>query len=277
MSLELDANAILKKNIDKLTNVVGTQGVCIPIAAAYHSLVEVVGAVASPVAHFKEEIIAAMDNNEVIDNLSKASQAMNVINNGLGQVNLQISQETIQAMNIFNKVCLDYNEILPNAMKRFLNSGIDFVNDAQGMWDFPDEVVDMMEYAQGALKEKALSMGFDEGVKLVLTPLTMYRNYIKSTGVVEMLKRLRKFEKCMMNTQTCNRPKQEFYFPGTRKYNSQYYIDLLCIDLKGEILLTKMSQQLKVFEGNSIKVLKKIDAFKEMPVKNKIPLKKSIS
>ena len=72
----------------------------------------------------------------------------------------------------------------------------------------------------------------------------------------------------MTNPNTCNRPKKEFWYPGTKKYNSQYYLELLAVDLKGEVQLSKLNDNFKRFELRMSKTLKKVDAFKTTPIKS---------
>jgi hypothetical protein len=157
-------------------------------------------------------------------------------------------------------------------MKRMIDGAIDKINQtSEDAWDslqfdYPVDVVTAMEDAETFFKDNALSDAFDEGIKAVLSPLQMYRDFIKSSGIVDILKRLQKFEKCMTNPQTCNRPKKEFYYPNTKKYNSQYYLDLLCINLKGEVLLGKLNQDFKQFDAKMAKTLKAVNDFRQ-PVK----------
>jgi hypothetical protein len=278
-----DANKALKKDIDKLMTAVGTNGLCIPIALSYTTLVRTINALSGPVAHFKHEIINALDNDDVMKALGNANALLAVIGNNIKVPNLQIDAKTLKQLNIFNKICLDFNDILPNAMNNMIDKSIDFINDtAEDMWDtlefnMPDSMLNAYDDTVDFFKEKALSEGFDDLVKLILTPLIIYREFIKSTGIVQLLKRLQKFEKCMTNPSTCNRPKKEFYFTDTnalteqygrvrKVYNSQYYIDLFAINLKGEVLLSKMSKNIKHIEKSMTSTFKKIDTYKT-PIK----------
>ena len=269
--LAFDANKELKSGINSLMTTVGTNGLCIPIAVTYKALVKMINAIASPVGMFKEQILAVMNNNAVIDAMKDINSTLEVLNSALPvSVNLTIDKKTLYGLDIFSKVCLDFNDILPNIMKEYIDDGIEKINDGyEELMDFsfPDEISDLMMDAEEFLKENALSDALDEATQTLLSPLKMYREFIKSTGIVALLKRLQKFEKCMTNPKTCNRPKKEFYFPGTKKYNSQYYIDLFAINLKGEVLLSKMNKNLKSVEGKTLKTMKKLDKFKEPLVK----------
>ena len=259
-------NTELQKDMSKLMQ----NTLCLPISAAYVAATKVLNAFVGPVALMKKQIVSALDNNPVTKALTDASKILNIVNANIGLPTLQISAQGLDAMNIFKTICLDFDDILPNAMKKLISNAAAAVNDgyhdmldsADEMYDMPDEMVDMVDDAMGALKDKALSGAFDDAINAVMTPLMMYRAFIKSSGIVEMIKRLQKFEKCMTNPKGCNRPSKEMFFPGTTKYNSQYYMELFAINLKGELQLAQLSSQVKGIEGKASETIKKLDAFK---------------
>jgi hypothetical protein len=262
-----DANKALKSNINKLMDTAATKGLCVPLSAAYVLLVKQVNVIAMPVGMFKAQIVGAID--------SASTEAFNNINNGLnlikGAVNmvpsLQIDGSTLQALNIFKKMCLNFDDILPNAMKDMINDLVDDTNDLFGqVFELPAEVQDMIDDSIDFFYENALSKGLDDLSKEILSPLKVYREFIKSSGIIDLLKRLQKFEKCMTNPQNCGRPKKEFYFPNTKKYNSQYYMDLFAIDLKGELQMKKIVSNTKNLEKKIAKTLIKLDEFKRTPI-----------
>lgn len=261
-----DINKELKTGINKFTNTVGKNGMCIPIALTYHQLVQVINALVGPIASMKAAIVNALDNNPVIDLMSNISKTLGVLNSGLNKIpKLSIDKSTLMGLDIFSKICLDFNDILPNAMKGFISESINSINDGfDELLDFilPDEFGDALNSVQDFMKSNALGNALDDISKAMLLPLTLYREYIKSSGILDMLKRLQKFEKCMTNPATCGRPKEEFYYPGTKKYNSQYYMDLLCVNLKGEIQLAKIKSNYKTLNASVNKTLNNIDNFK---------------
>jgi hypothetical protein len=266
-SKAFDANKALKKNIDKLMDTAGTQGLCVPLAAAYTMLVKQVNVIALPVGNFKARIKDSIDD--------ATTEAFNNITNTLAIVNgavsmapkLQINGSTLQALNIFSKVCLNFDDILPNAMKDLINETAADANDLFGqVFDLPDEVLESIGDSIDFFKEHALGNALDDLSKAIMSPITMYRDFIKSSGIIELLKRMQKFEKCMTNPQNCNRPKSEFYFPGTRKYNSQYYMELFCINLKGEVQMKQIVSNTKNLERKIGKTLIGYDEFMASPI-----------
>jgi hypothetical protein len=103
----------------------------------------------------------------------------------------------------------------------------------------------------------------------VLGAIDNYRKFIKSTGIIAMIDKLAKFEKCMMNPQHCNRPRSEFMYPGTTKYNSQYYRDFFAMNTKGELQLKQFLGDSKSLSAKINKSLKKLDAFRASPINMK--------
>lgn len=266
--LAFDANRQLKNEINKINKAVGTDGLCIPMMLSYKQLVSIINIIIVPVGYYKDTIIHALDHNPVTDGLESANKALDIINHTLPKFNLQIDSKTIQALNIFNTICLNFNDILPNYMKGFLNKSIDFINAGyDGLFDMPTIFENTIDDIYEGLVDNALSDGFGDVTKFVLFPIREYRTFIKSSGLVDMIKRLQKFERCMTNPDTCNRPRTDFYFPGTSKYNSQYYLDLLCINLKGEVLLNKLNKNFQFFEKNMIRTINRIDNFRSSPIK----------
>lgn len=265
-ALAFDANKQLKTQVDRLMDNVGTKGLCVPISASYLQMIKIANVMIVPVATFKNRIIDVLNNNDVLDALHTASDALEIINSNIGRFNLQINRSTIQALNIFDKICLNFKDILPNAMKNFLDSVMDDINSRE-IFDLPDSISNSIINIEEFLINESMSNGFDTAVKTVLNPIQEYRAFIKSSGILDLIKSLQKFERCLTNPKTCNRPKKEFYFPNTRKYNSQYYLDLLCVNLKGEIILHKLDYNFKSFEGQMFKTLRKIDAFSKHPIK----------
>lgn len=264
-----DINKELEKNMAKFSQ----NTLCVPVVASYTQLTKVVNALVGPVALMKKQIIAALDNNAVVDALVEANQVLDVLSANIGAPTLQVSAATMNDMNIFKRICTDFDDILPNAMKRLMDDASDAINDYVGsgmdsIFDFPDEIGSMIDGAILDLKEHAYSEALSEGVKTILTPLEMYRAYIKSSGILVMLKRLEKFERCLTNPKGCNRPKKDVYFPGTTKYNSKYYRDLFAINLKGEVQLSKLVGKTKGIETKLTKTLKKIDTYKT-PIEKK--------
>ena len=77
-TIAFDANKSLKAEIDNLTTMVGTNGLCIPIATAYKGLVQTVNTMVVPVGHFHDEIIQALDENDVVTALETASQTLDI-------------------------------------------------------------------------------------------------------------------------------------------------------------------------------------------------------
>lgn len=282
-NLAFDANKELKSGINSLMTTVGTNGLCIPIAVTYKALVGMINAVASPVGMFKGQIMAVMNNNDIVNAMKDIHSTLSILNSALPpSVNLTIDKKTLYGLDLFSKICIDFNDILPNIMKEYIDDGIEMINDGmEELMDFsyPDEISSLMMDAEEFLKENALSDALGEATKTLLSPLKMYRDFIKSTGIIQMLKRLQKFEKCMTNPKTCNRPKKEFMFtdkaalqaqygnPNKKVYNSQYYIDLFAINLKGEVLLSKINKTLKTTEKNMVKTMNKLDRFKQPLIK----------
>lgn len=298
-NLSFDANKVLKQNLDKVMSTVARDGICIPLAAAYTLLVKQVNMVVGPVAMFKKGIIDNIDNMTT-DVFNEVSSALKILSSNNTDLKLTIDAKTILEANVFKRSCLDFNDILPNAMNGLLTDGINKINDFAGDafkeigtlkdsamseiteftddimndiyemlpesdFEMPDEINDMLNSATDFFKENALSDSLSEAAKLALSPLTSYREFIKSTGIIEMLKRLQKFERCMTDPKNCNRPKSEFYFPGTRKFNSQYYMELFAINLKGEIQIKRITKQVKGIENKATKTLKMLDDFKKPP------------
>jgi hypothetical protein len=265
--LAFDANKILKGNIDSLMNTVGTNALCPIIASSYHQIVKVVNAMVGPVDHMLWQIESTLNNNPVIDALGEVNGALDILNSSLGKFNLQVEPSTIQALNIFNKVCLDFNDLMPNAMKGFLDDAMENINEGLAdIFTLPDSLSDMMNDAEDMMKSNALSNSLSDITKTILSPVNAYRNFIESSGIISMIKRLQKFERCMTNPNTCNRPVREFWYPGTHKYNSQYYHEMLKVNLKGEVLLGQINSNFKTFEKKMNKTLKNINSFTKSPI-----------
>lgn len=263
-----DANKALKKNFEKMMDTAGTNGLCVPLAAAYTMAVKQINVLALPVGMFKAQIVGSVDK-ATTQAFNAINDTLKILNNGVNQIpSLQIDGSTLMVLDIFSKTCLNFNDILPNAMKDLITDVIDNTNDLFGqVFEMPSEVQDMIDDSIDFFQEKALSDGLDDLSKQILSPLKAYREYIKSSGIVDLLKRLQKFEKCMTNPQNCNRPKTDFYFPNTKKYNSQYYMDLFAIDLKGELQLKKIVNDTKSLERKIAKTLINLDTFKTSPIK----------
>jgi hypothetical protein len=66
-------------------------------------------------------------------------------------------------------------------------------------------------------------------------------------------------EKFLM--ETCGRDKSEFFYIGTKKYNSQYYMNLICMTYTGDILLGKINTDFKSLSISVNKILNKKDSF----------------
>jgi len=298
-NLSFDANKILKSNVDKLMTTAANDGICIPLAAAYTMLVKQINMFVGPAAMLKNGIINNIDSMTT-DAFNEITGVLNILSSNSTSINLSIDAKTILNANVFKKSCLDFNDILPSAMNNLLTDGINSINDIAGdafkelgdlkdsvmseiteftddvmndiydmlpetEFEMPDEINDMLNSTTDFFKENALSDALSEAAKVALAPLTTYREFIKSTGIIEMIKRLQKFERCMTNPKNCNRPKKEFYFPGTSKFNSQYYMELFAINLKGEIQMKKITKQVKGIETKAANTLKKLDDFKKPP------------
>lgn len=265
-SLAFDANKSLKTEIKSFTSSASKGGLCAPSITAYKSLVAIVNTIVVPVDIFQKEIKNALEGNDVENCLKSATEIMDIVGNGLGKANLQIDKSTIQSLNLFSKVCLDFNDILPNAMKSFLDKAMDKI-DYEKFLMMPPEMEAMIENVTKMLISNKLSKAFGEVINSVFTPMEMYSNFIKDTEVLTYIKRLQKMERCLTNPETCARPREEFYYPGTKKYNSQYYLELLKINTKGEVQLKKLNSSFASFEGKMGKTIKKISALKKSPFK----------
>jgi hypothetical protein len=255
----ININKELKTQINSLTSTIAQDVLCIPIAASYISLVKVVNAIAAPVGSMKQEIINTIDNITT-PILGAISESLDLVSATIGTLSVpMITSDTINALNIFNRICLDFDDILPNAMKELLSEGAELVTASIAI---PDGMVNMIEDAESFFKNNALMDMFDDAIKAILLPILLYKEFIKDTGIIELLKRLQKFERCMINPNTCNRPRKEVLFPGTNKYNSQYYMDLFCINLKGEVQLGMIHSQISGIENKMSRILTKLDNFK---------------
>ena len=262
-----DANKALKGNINKLMDTAGTQGLCVPLAAAYTLLVKQVNVIAMPVGSFKSQIVGSIDSASTAA-FGNINNALSIVNGAITKIpSLQINGSTLRALDIFSKTCLNFDDILPNAMKDLINDVSADVNDLFGQtFALPDEVQGMIDDSISFFKDHALGNALDDLSKSILMPLSLYRDFIKSSGIVDLLKRMQKFEKCMTNPQNCNRPKKEFYFPGTKKYNSQYYMELFAINLKGELQMKHIVSDTKSLERKIGKTLTNLDNFKSSPI-----------
>ena len=144
-------NTELQKDMSKLMQ----NTLCLPISAAYVAATKVLNAFVGPVALMKKQIVSALDNNPVTKALTDASKILNIVNANIGLPTLQISAQGLDAMNIFKTICLDFDDILPNAMKKLISNAAAAVNDgyhdmldsADEMYDMPDEMVDMVDDA----------------------------------------------------------------------------------------------------------------------------------
>jgi hypothetical protein len=259
-----DINKELQNDMSKFTQTT----LCLPVVASYTAAVKVIDALVGPVALMKQQIIYALDNNDVTKALTEISKTLSIINSNIGVPTLQISASTMAQMNIFSRICVDFDDILPNAMKKLMDTATDaidsFVSDGIDdlIYAMPDEISDMIDDGISDLKDNALSSALSDAANAILAPLTMYRAYIQSCGLTVMLKQLQKFEKCLTNSQGCNRPTKEVCFPGTTKFNSQYYMDLLAINLKGELQIAKLCGQVKGIEMKMSKAIEKLDTYK---------------
>ena len=266
-----NANEILAKNINKFNDVAGTQGLCVPLAAAYTALVKQVNVFATPIGLFKSQIIGAIDSatTDVFDEINEGINILSTVTTSLGS--LQIQGSTLSKLNILKTICLDFDDILPfsiqNMIDNAINSAADAASDLMDEWfDLPDDTLAQLEDAIDFFKSHALSSALSDAAKFVLSPLDAYRSFIKNSGILTILERMKKFERCMTNPQHCNRPRKDFYFPGTHKYNSQYYMDLFAINLKGEIQLKRLISDTKRLETKVAKTLRKLDDFRKSPI-----------
>lgn len=294
MNKAFDANKVLKSNIDSLMNTVANP-ICTPMMSAYTLIVTQLNAFVGPVDYFKKQIISNVDNMTT-SAFNEISSTLNMLSSNIPNINLKIKASTLQDLNIFKKTCLDFNDILPNAMKNLITDGINEINDFASSstgtiselfddvgdfigdttdsildelpdFEIPEEIQDGFNDCIDFFKDNALTSSLSDVALLALSPLKMYRDFIKSTGIIDLLKRLQKFEKCLTNKENCNMPKKNFYYPGTKKYNSQYYMDLFAINLKGEIQLKKITGQVKGIETKVSKTMNQLNVFNSQIIK----------
>ena len=268
-----DANEELAKNINKFNDMAGTEGLCVPLAAAYTALVKQVNTFVKPVTMFKSQIIDAIDSatTDVFDEINEGINILSTVTQSLGS--LQIQGSTLSKLNILKTICLDFDDILPFSVQNMIDNAIDessdWLTDKMESWfDIPDESLVQLDEAIDYFKSHALSSALSDTAKFVLSPLDAYRTFIKNSGIITILERMKKFERCMTNPQHCNRPRKDFYYPGTHKYNSQYYMDLFAINLKGEIQLKRFVSSTKRLETRVAKTLRKLDEFRKSPITN---------
>lgn len=274
-TLAFDANKEAKSYVKKVTDMTGKKGICAVTLTEYKLLVDIVGTIVGPVEHFKSDIESAFNSDGVMDALGTVSEILDIAGSGLGKINPQIDENTIKALNVFNSSCLDFSFLLPQSMVKFLsktrdamlNRVISSVNEYD-MFELPEEITNGFDSVLSSLKEKALSTCFGDSINSILNPLQTYKKFIKTTSLMDKIKKLQKFEKCLTNKQTCDVDKKELYYPGTKMYNSQYFLKALAVNIKGEVQLKRINSSFASLEGKTYKTLSKLDAALKNPIKN---------
>jgi hypothetical protein len=263
-----DAQRELNNQMESLMDAAGAQGLCIPIAASYKALLNTVRAIAGPVTTFQADIIKQMD--------SASTAVFKDINNAIGVLNdvcasvptLQITGQSLQALNIISRVCLDFNEILPNSMKNLIDTASGYANDLFGrVFDLPADIIDVIQDNILGAKDFAIQEALEPATNALFGALDRYRKFLKTSGITMIIDKLEKFERCMMNPQHCNRPRSEFIYPGTKKYNSQYYRDFFAINTKGELQLKNFVGDTKQLDAKINRMFRKLDDFRASPIK----------
>lgn len=245
MRTVFDINKELRDVINKFNDTSEKNGVSIPILIEYYQLVELTKATCSAIPVMISDIVFALDNYPILDSLANISQTLDTLNSGLVKPKTltidSTGKEFYKTLETGN-----YNSI-PNAMKGEITD-TDMI---------PDSFNDKLKIVQSKMKESALQEALDSNSKLLLNSFVTLKNYIASTELINSIKMMREQEKFLLNPEFCARTKSELYFTGTRKYNSEYLLDLICMDLNGEILVGKIKPEYKSLSVSVNKILNK--------------------
>lgn len=238
----------------------GQDAINLSIAASYTSNLSIVSAISAPALFMQTQIANAL-NNVTTPLLWAISDSIDILSTNITLPNIpKITTDTSLAIINYGNVSLNFNDILDNAMKA-LNT-----ND-----QFPNSVINIVNSSLMDLKKNMLNQVFDLLEVTFLTPIQTYSQYIESTGILDLLNLMVNFEKCMLNQNTLDRPRQELFFPGTTQYNSQYYFDLFKINIVGDINFGKIYPSISEIENKLSKIVSKINIFTNVS----IPLNKT--
>jgi len=276
----------LQDHLNKISSTVAMNTLCPPIGVIYHTTVNTVNVIAVPAGVMIEQIKRVLNNKNLMNALKEANNALDILNEGMGVLVSIVDGSIFNGLSLFSQICPNFSNILSTTLKKFISATSDIiksrsatvVKDIRDDFDFyytednniepdpqiyqlPDDAVADMKTAATKFKLSALSKSLSENTDTILSPLIAYKKFIKTSGILTYIKILQDMEKCMTDPNTCNRPKKELHFPNTHKYNSEYYLDMLCVDMQGNLKLGQMIPDLLSMENKLNKTLTKIDEY----------------
>lgn len=224
----INLNSQLTKQINLLTATSSSPGqdaVNLSITASYISNLNIISAISAPIASYKTQISNALSNvtTSVLDTISNA---IDILSTNINIPNLpNITDDTVNVINEYNKSCINFDIILSNAMKSLTSNN----------QSIPNTVANTVENSITFLKNNSLKQVFDTlGITFII-PIQTYIEFLLDMDIANKIYILQNFEKCLMNPDAVNRPRQELFYPGTTQYNSQYFLELFCINTLGKI------------------------------------------
>ena len=255
----ISANAELTTSLNSMTSTGQTSGqdaLNISIAASYHSGVKILSAISAPVASYKTQISNAL-GNVTTPVLNSISDAIDILSANINTPNLpNITNDTVNIINEYNKVCINFDIILSNAMKSLSSTN----------QSIPDTVADSVENSITFLKNNSLNQVLDVLGVTFLIPIQTYIEFLTNMDIANKIYVLQNFEKCLINPEAVDRPRQELFYPGTTQYNSQYFLGLFCVDTLGKIQYGQINPVISNVEEKLDRLITKIYDFLNLSI-----------
>jgi hypothetical protein len=249
----ISANVQLTTLLNSLTSTgqnSGQDALNISLAAAYNLQVKILSAISAPVASYKIQISNALGNvNTSV--LNAISDAIDILSTNVNIISLpSITDNTIQAISNYSNECINFETILPNAMASLTNNQ-----------SIPTSVSNSFENSLIFLKYTMVNQVLASLGITFITPIQLYIEFLSTMNVANNIYTLQNFERCLLNPNAVNRPKQELFYPGTTQYNSQYFLELFSINILGKIQYGQINPVISNVEDKLDRVLTKIYNF----------------
>jgi hypothetical protein len=249
----INANVQLTTLLNSLTSTTqnsGQDALNISIAAAYNSQVKILSAISAPVASYKIQISNAL-GDVTTSLLNSISDAIDILSTNVNTISLpSITENTIQAISDYNTECINFESILPNAMASLTTDQ-----------SIPLSVSNSFKNSLIFLKYTTVNQVLASLGVTFMTPIQTYIEFLSTTDIANKIYTLQNFERCLLNPNAINRPREELFYPGTTQYNSQYFLGLFSINVLGKIQYGQINPVISNVEDKLDRVLTKIYNF----------------
>lgn len=197
--------------------------------------------------YVKNDMMAAINKfdgtiaDEIINTLTDILAALKDV---LPPKITSIKGTTANIGRLLASLCVDFNSNLPeslfNIFQDIENGIIDLTDDLNHLIQLPYDLTFGIAKNVLELKNEMLIASLGYLFNDVLYPILAYEQFLLDNGVMDLVKKMKSIETCMVKPGVCNRPKKDFIHTGSNKVYSDYYKSLFLTDTQGNLDIKKL-------------------------------------